>query len=121
MSVFRKEANSPLRSTKPRSSNSTTENSNRLTLALRSQLHGGYGEGVNTSGCEPLIRGFKSHYPPHRESKGLILENGVRPFSILRSGYFYLDSYHEEHPRVFATNIRYRIMSLAWMETYGVS
>ena len=42
-------------------------------------------------------------------------------FSILRSGYFYLDSYHEEHPRVFATNIRYRIMSLAWMETYGVS
>ena len=42
-------------------------------------------------------------------------------FSILRSGYFYLDSYHEEHPRVFTTNIRYRIMSLAWMETYGVS
>ena len=42
-------------------------------------------------------------------------------FSILRSGYFYLDPYHEEHPRVFATNIRYRMMSLAWMETYGVS
>ena len=42
-------------------------------------------------------------------------------FSIFRSGYFYLDSYHEEHPRVFATNIRCRIMSLAWMETYGVS
>ena len=48
-------------------------------------------------------------------------ERCVKPFSILRSGYFYLDSYHEEHPRVFATNIRYRIMSLAWMETYGVS
>ena len=42
-------------------------------------------------------------------------------FSILRSGYSYLYPYHEEHPRVFATNIRYRIMSLAWMETYGVS
>ena len=55
----------------------------------------------------------------HLRSIGLILV--IKPFSILRSGYSYLYPYHEEHPRVFATNIRYRIMSLAWMETYGVS
>ena len=35
-------------------------------------MHGGHGEVVNTSGCEPDIRQFDSDCPPHNSRIGLI-------------------------------------------------
>ena len=71
---------------------------------------------------ESGVCSFSENWRCHGTETITLLASSKRgAFSILRSGYFYLDPYHEEHPRVFATNIRYRMMSLAWMETYGVS
>ena len=37
-------------------------------------VYGGCGEGVNTPGCEPGIRQFKSDHPPQKAKKGSSLE-----------------------------------------------
>ncbi len=44
--------------------------------------HGGYGVGVNTPGCGPGDRGFKSHYSPQKEPG---FTSNLVPFFCARS------------------------------------
>lgn len=43
------------------------------TCIIKDALDGGCGEEANTTGCEPVIRGFDPHHPPHKKNKVLNL------------------------------------------------
>ena len=49
-----------------------------FTIRLITLNNGGCGEGVNTPGCEPGIRQFKSDHPPQHYL-----------ISLLKQGFFY--------------------------------